>query len=116
MQASTLEEFFSQTNVLLLFFTLLACVINVFIGVSIFPKDKRRKGYKVHRRIFWAVVLFYGSFLISNRSQNSWFEYFVMFYFLGIVQWSRRVNVTLHAVIASLGMVFLGSIFAFSLF
>ena len=59
MQATTLEEFFSQTNVLILFFTLLLCIMNVFSGVSILPKDKRQKGYKVHRTVFLGVVSLY---------------------------------------------------------
>ena len=116
MQATTLEEFFSQTNVLFLFFALLACIVNVFIGVSILPKDKPKKRYKAHRAGFWTVVSLYVLFLIANRNLSSWFEYFVFIYFVGIVQWSRKVNVTLHAVIASVGMVLLVSIFAFRLF
>ena len=116
MQINTLGEFFSQTNVLLLFLTLLTCVLNVFIGVSILPKDKRQKGYMFHRTAFILVVLLYILFLIANRNFNSWFEYFVLIYFGVIVQWSRRINITLHAVIASFGMVLLVGIFAFHLF
>ena len=80
------------------------------------PKDKRQKGYKIHRAVFWLVVSLYVIFLAVNRNGNSWLEYFVLIYFIGVVQWSRKINVTLHAVIASVGMVLLASILAFSLF
>ena len=118
MQVATLGEFFSQSNVILLFLTLLTCIVNVFVGVSILPKDKRKRGYKLHRYGFWTLVAFYLMFLWFNWKAvgNTWFEYFVLVYFIGIVQWSRKINVTLHAVIASVGMVLLAGIVSFRLF
>ena len=118
MQVTTLGEFFSQSNVIWLFLALLSCVMNVFIGVSILPKDKRQRGYRFHRYVFWIMVLFYIAFLFTNREivGNSWFEYFVLIYFVGFVQWSRKINITLHAVIASVGMVLLAGIVSFRLF
>ena len=118
MQVSTLGEFFSKPNVILLFLAFLTCIINVFIGVSILPKDKRKRGYKFHRYTFWTVIIFYVGFLWANRLVvgNSWFEYFVLVYFIAIIQWSRKINVTLHAVIASVGIVLLVGIVSFRLF
>tara|TARA_B100000686_G_C16470482_1_gene801849 strand:- start:353 stop:709 length:357 start_codon:yes stop_codon:yes gene_type:complete len=118
MRVATLGEFFSQPNVILLFFALLLCIMNVFVGVSILPKDKRKRGYKLHKYFYWAVLVFYIAFLFGNHALigNSWFEYIVFFYFVIVLQWSRRINVTLHAVLASVGMVLLVGIFSFRLF
>tara|TARA_B100000686_G_C16635783_1_gene887201 strand:+ start:800 stop:1072 length:273 start_codon:yes stop_codon:yes gene_type:complete len=90
----------------------------MFVGVSILPKDRRKRGYNLHRYGFWVLVFFYLLFLWANEKTvgNTWFEYFVLFYFIGIVQWSRQINVTLHAVIASVGMVLLAGIVSFRLF
>lgn len=118
MQASTLGEFFSYPNVLVLFLTILACIANVFIGVSILPRDKRKKGYLAHKIGFWVVLALYGVFLFYNHRllKNNYFDWFVFFYFAVVVQWSRKINVTLHAVIASLGLVMLMIVICFSVF
>ncbi|MFQ5443541.1 MAG: hypothetical protein ACE5EK_02880, partial [Nitrospinales bacterium] len=102
-------ELFSNPAFICLFLTILITVVNVMIGVSILPKDKRKRGYKLHSLIFWVVVVFYALFLISNHkhSRNSWFNYFVLLYLLIGVQGSRRINVTLHAIVASVGLVML---------
>ena len=118
MQASTLTEFFSYPNIIILFLTILACIANIFIGVSILPKDKRKKGYLAHKIGFWCVLVLYLLFLFYNHKifKNNYFDWFVLFYFAVVVQWSRKINVTLHAVIASIGLVMLMIVICFSVF
>jgi hypothetical protein len=118
MHASTVGEFFSYPNIFILFLTILACIANVFIGVSILPKDKRKKGYLAHKVGFWVVLALYSVFLFYNHRllENNYFDWFVFFYFAVVVQWSRKINVTLHAVIASIGLVMLMVVICFSVF
>ena len=116
MQAVTVGEFFSYPNIFTLFLTILACIANVFIGVSILPKDKRKKGYLSHQLGFLVVLALYAGFLFYNHKLlgNNLFDWFVFFYFAVIVRWSRKINVTLHAVIASIGLVMLMVVICFS--
>ncbi len=109
MQTHTLEGLFSNPVFLFLFATILVVIGNVIVGVSILPKDKRRKGYKFHRYLYYLVIALYTLFLISNHYQfkNSWIEYGVFVYFLALVPWSRKVNVSLHAIISSVGLALL---------
>lgn len=109
MPVATLEGLFSSPAFICIFLAILTCVANVLIGVNIIPKDKRKKGYKLHGWVYGVVMVWYAAFLAYNErlSENAWFEYFVFFYLLTAVPWSKRVNVTLHAVIASTGLVLL---------
>ena len=117
MQINTLEQLFSYPNFLFIFLAILATIANIIIGVSILPKDKRKKGYNLHRYMFWVVMVFYALFLVFNHYllKNNFYEYFVGVYFLLVVYWSRKINVTLHAIISSLGLVMLGLIATFGL-
>lgn len=117
MHATTLSQLFLNPAFILLCLTILIAVVNVMIGVSILPKDKRKRGYKLHGWVFWGVIAFYSLFLIVNHSGsgNSLFNYLVLFYLLIAVQASRRINVTLHAIIASVGLVMLNLVAFFQL-
>jgi len=117
MQTATLGDFFSSPNVILIFLAILTCIANIIIGVNILPKDKREKGYKLHKNVFRLVLVWYGFFLVVNhyRLGNGFWEYFVLFYFLAVIPWSRKINVTLHAIITSLGAVMLVGVIAFRL-
>lgn len=107
MTAATLDGLFSQPNFLAVFVAVLFTIGNIIVGVSILPKDRRRKRYLLHRFVYGVVVVAYGVFLWFNRkiSGNSLFDYFVLLYFLSIIPWSRKVNVTTHAILASIGLV-----------
>jgi len=118
MQASTLGEFFAYPNIFTLFLTILVCIGNIFIGVNILQKGKRKKGFLAHKICFWCVIVLYGVFLFYNHKflGNNFFDWFVLFYFVMVVQWSRKINVTLHAIIASIGLVMLIIVISFSVF
>ena len=107
MPPTTLEELFSSPGFLAIFFAILMTIANIMVGVSILPHDKREKGYRIHRLLFGAVILSYVLFLLHlyQTSRISVFAYIVFGYLLFIVPISRRLNVTLHAVIASVGLV-----------
>lgn len=109
MQVNTLDELFSHPS----FLAILACIVivigNVIIGVSILPKDKRRKGYKFHRYVYWLAIFSYVLFLVSNHYllANTYLTWFVLVFFLTIIPLSRKWNVTAHAIFASVGLVLL---------
>lgn len=109
VQAGTLGALFSDPAFLCVFIALLLTVANVVIGVSILPKDRRKKGYRLHRYAYYAVLTPLCGYLIANHflHENSGFDYVLGGYFVTVVPWSRKINVTLHAVIASVGLVLL---------
>ena len=87
------------------------------VGVSILPHDQREKGYRIHRILFGAVIISYTLFLfhLYQIGQISIFANIVFGYLLIVVPFSRRLNVTLHAVIASVGLVLISMVAVFNL-
>ena len=116
MQATTLKGLFLDPSFVIILFVILCTVVNILIGVSIITEDKRKKGFKVHRLIFSFVVLGYGMFLWVSYSptKNEWFEYAVLMYFLFVIPMTRRINITFHAILASLGLILLVGVASFS--
>ncbi len=117
MPPATLEELFSSPGFLAIFLAILFTIANIMVGVSILPQDHREKGYRIHRILFGAVILSYVLFLfhLQQISQTSIFAYIVFTYLLFVVPVTRRLNVTLHAVIASLGLVLITLVAVFNL-
>ncbi|CAI2718409.1 hypothetical protein [Nitrospina watsonii] len=109
MQIQTLGDLFAHPGFQTLFLTILIVFANVIIGVSMLPEDRRKRWYRLHRYIYVATVASLGLFLYINHQLqgNDAFVYFVAAYFLTAIPFSRRMNVTLHAVIASVGLVLL---------
>ncbi len=109
MKATTLGDLFLNLGFLSIFFTILVTIVNVMIGVSILPADKRKIRYKLHRYVFFAALGCYLFFLWWNFEQgtNSPLNYAVFLYFLLVIPLSRRANVTAHAILASIGLVLL---------
>ena len=116
MQATTLKGLFLDPSFIIILLVILGTVVNILIGVSMLPEDKRKKGFKVHRLIFYFVVLGYGMFLWVSHSptKNEWFEYAVLMYFLLVIPITRRINITFHAILASLGLILLVGVASFS--
>ncbi|MBT5027815.1 MAG: hypothetical protein HOL15_08085 [Nitrospinaceae bacterium] len=117
MPVTTLEDLFSSPGFLAIFFSVLLTIANIMVGVSILPHDQREKGYRLHRILFGAMIISYGLFLIHlaqiNRPSIS--AYFVLAYLLLAVPFSRRLNVTLHAIISSIALVLISAIAVFNL-
>ena len=117
MQATSLSEIFSHPSFLTILATILIVIANIMIGVSMLPKDIRQKRYKLHRIVYGAVIISFGVFLFVTHQSlgNSIFNYFVLGYFLTVIPLSRKWNVTAHAIIASVGLVLLVGVAAFSI-
>ncbi len=118
MQATSLGDIFSHPSFLAILATILIVIANIMIGVSMLPKDVRKKRYTLHRILFGAVLVSLGVFLVVTHRLigNSPFNYVVLVYFLTAIPLSRKWNVTLHAILASVGLVLLVGIAAFSIF
>ena len=118
MQATRLSDIFSHPSFLTILLTILIVIANIMVGVSMLPRDVRRKRYKVHRLIYGSVLISLGGFLfVTHRLMgNSLFNYGVLVYFLTVIPLSRKWNVTAHAILASVGLVLLVGIAAFSIF
>ena len=117
MQATSLSEIFTHPSFLTILATILIVIANIMIGVSMLPKDIRKKRYKLHRNVYAAVLVSLGAFLfVTHRLMgNSLFNYFVLVYFLTVIPISRKWNVTAHAIVSSVGLVLLVGIAAFSI-
>jgi hypothetical protein len=109
MGANTLDELFSQPGFISIFVVILITIANIMIGVSILPEDERKKRYRLHRYTHRVVVLFFSLFMWFQYkgSGNSPFSIFVFVYFLIVIPWSRKINVTGHSILASIGLVLL---------
>ena len=116
MQFSTLEELFSHPSFISILFAILVVIGNIMIGVSILPKDRRKRGYKFHRWVYLLSVCVYIYFLIANHYLLGDFllAWFVLLYFLIVIPLSRKLNITLHAIMASVGLVLLILVAAFN--
>ena len=88
------------------------------IGVSMLPSDNRKKRYKLHRIIYVAILVSFIFFLVLKQidSQNSILNYVVFGYLLLVIPLSKKLNVTLHAVISSVGLVLVGLVSFTNLF
>jgi len=110
MPPTTLEALFLNPGFLAIFFALLTTIGNVMVGVSMLPEDQRRKRYKLHLYVFFAVLSCYLCFLAWNHfayGKDRLFNYVVFFYFAVVIPLSRRANIKAHAIIASVGLVLL---------
>ena len=116
MRVTTLSGLFADLSFIFITLTILAVIANILIGVSMLPHDKRKKYFKTHRLIFCFVVLSYGLFLWISHSTNNndWFKYIVLGYFLFIIPITRRINITFHAILASLGLILLVGVVSFN--
>ena len=118
MNPSSLEDLFTHPGFLLIFLAILITIGNIMVGVSILSKDKRKHRYRIHRYVYLLVVAVYGAFLwvAQSESNNALLNYGVLGYLLFAVPVTRRINETLHAVIASIGLVLLVLVATFNLF
>ena len=99
-------------------FAFLLTIANVMIGVSMLPSDNRKKRYKLHRIIYVTILISFIFFLVLKQidSQNSILNYVVFGYLLLVIPLSKKLNVTLHAVISSVGLVLVGLVSFTNLF
>jgi hypothetical protein len=117
MAPTSLEDLFSSPGFLAIFFAILLTIANIMVGVSILPHEKRERGYRIHRLLFGAVIISYSLFLfhLIQIEQMSIFAIIVFGYLLFVVPLCKSLNVTLHAVIASVGLVLITIVAVFNL-
>ncbi len=117
MQPQTLGELFSHPTFLTLLLMILLVIGNIMIGVSMLPRDQRRRLYRVHRLVYLLVMCSFTLFLFmsyQNESLDS-LTLFAFAYFLVVVPVTRRIHETLHAILASVGLVLLVIVAAFNI-
>ena len=116
MRTATLEGLFLDPSFIIILFVILGTIANILIGVSMLPEDKRKKRFKTHRFIFYLIIFSYGGFLWFSHSpgESELFKYIVLVYFLFIIPLTRRINVTFHAILASLGLILLVGVASFN--
>ena len=105
MPSASLSDLFSLPAFSCLFLVFLIALVNVFVGINVHPQNKQQK--HLHRYLYYAVLAGYLIFLGINYSQSNWVEYAVLFYFLTVVPLVKGINVTLHAILSSIGLVML---------
>ncbi len=117
MQPQTLGQLFGQPGFLLLLVSILLVIGNIMVGVTMLPKDKRKRLYWTHRMVYLMVMLSYVVFMIlSYREKGLDVLAIIAFvYFLLVVPLTRRVDETLHAILASVGLVMLVIVAAFNI-
>ncbi len=116
MQVTTLGELFSHPAFIAILTTIIIVIGNILVGVSMLPADIRKRRYKIHRYVYFACI---GAFVLfiyvsSKYESPTVFNYSVLAYFLSAVPFSRKLNVTLHAIISSVGLVLLVVVAALS--
>jgi len=114
---SNLEDLIGHPLFLFLIASLLLTIANVMVGVSILPRDRRKRGYWLHRGLYALTVAAYLAFLWVERGLRPIpaYDYFVLGYFLTVIPFSRRASEKAHAILSSIGLVLLGGVAAFSL-
>lgn len=117
MQFTTLEDLFSHPLFIFFLASFLLTIVNIMVGVSILPKDRRKKGYWLHRVLYFLTIVTYLLFLWYHQGlrPNPVFNYAVLIYFLTAIPFSRRASVKAHAILSSIGLVLLVGVAAFSL-
>ena len=116
MQTGTLEGLFLDPRFIFIFLTIILTIANILVGVSMLPKDVRKKRFGIHRFTFFIVLICYCIFLWISYSSSAtdWFQYLILAYFLFVIPITRRINITLHAVLASVGLILLVGMASFS--
>ena len=84
-------------------------LINIFIGLIIGFQKKTAQNLKIHKYLFYAIGFCLIYFLIMNQThhENTWMDYAVAFYIVGLVPFSKRWDVLAHALIATVGLTLL---------
>ena len=117
MKTATLGGLFLEPSFIFIFLTVLLTITNILIGVSMLPQDKRKKRFKIHRLTYYTVVICYGMFLWASHyslTKHGWLNYTVLTYFLFVIPITRKINITLHAILASVGLVLLVGVASFN--
>ena len=84
-------------------------LINIFLGLYIGFQNKTALTLKAHKYLFYTIAFCMTYFLFMNQTHhaNTWIDYAVVLYIIGLVPFSKRWDVLLHALIAIVGLTLL---------
>ena len=84
-------------------------LINIFMGLFIAFQKKTVQNLKIHKYLFYSIAFCLIYFLIMNQihHENTWMDYAVVIYIVGLVPFSKRWDVLIHALIATVGLTLL---------
>ena len=84
-------------------------IINIFFGLYISFQNKTAQILKAHKFLFYAIVFCLIYFLVMNQMhhKNTWMDYAAVVYLIGLVPFSKRWDVLIHALIAIVGLTLL---------
>ena len=84
-------------------------LINIFLGLYIGFQKKTAQTLKAHKYLFYTIAFCMIYFLIMNQThhENTWIDYAVVLYIIGLVPFSKRWDVLIHALIAAVGLTLL---------
>ena len=84
-------------------------LINIFLGLYIGFQNKTAQTLKAHRYLFYAIAFCMIYFLVMNQThhKNTWMDYAAVIYIVGLVPFSKRWDVVIHALIATIGLTLL---------
>jgi len=93
-------------------------VVNAFLGAYMAFFKRAQPLLRVHALLYGGVVVCLIGFLIVNRMyfHNTLWEYLVFGYFITIVPLSKRWDVMLHALFATVGLTLLPVLVILQLF
>tara|TARA_Y100001960_G_C14376612_1_gene681779 strand:- start:292 stop:639 length:348 start_codon:yes stop_codon:yes gene_type:complete len=82
---------------------------NILLGLYIGFQNKTVQILKVHKYLFYTIVFCMIYFLVMNQAhhENTWIDYAVAFYIIGLVPFSKRWDILIHALIATVGLTLL---------
>ena len=84
-------------------------LINIFLGLYIGWQKKIAQTLKAHKYLFYTIAFCLIYFLVMNQThhENTWIDYVVVVYIIGLVPFSKRWDVLIHALIATVGLTLL---------
>ena len=84
-------------------------LLNIFLGLYIGFQNKTTQTVRAHKYLFYAIAFCTSYFLVINQMhhKNTWIDYAVVFYTIGFVPFSKRWDVLIHALIATVGLTLL---------
>ncbi|MEK9629220.1 MAG: hypothetical protein VW455_09395 [Nitrospinota bacterium] len=84
-------------------------LVNILMGLVIGFQKKTPQTLKIHKYLFYSIAFCMVYFLIMNQThhENTWMDYAVALYIVGLVPFSKRWDVLVHALIATVGLTLL---------
>jgi len=93
-------------------------VMNVFLGASMAFMKKTPSLYRMHRLLYFAILLSLAMFLVLNyiHGSNDVWEYLIGAYFITVIPLSKRWDVMIHAFFSIIGLTLLPVLILLQLF